>query len=314
MSIDGQQDMDRDIDTDHNSSLVDAPKPFGGDSVPNADAILRSSDLVDFHVHKLVLSIASPFFQSMFTLPQSQIDAATATEGLPIIPVAESASTLMVLLLACYPGSIPKISSVDELRLALHAAHKYEMSFFDSLSDVGTIIDAVKANPLVIYTTACRLGLQRISDISVREILKQTSCLDRRAGELRDVSGLQYYDLLQYHRDCCAAAVRVTWSTTWFKGIDGLLARDLPYSCPKCWTWGAEAVWRAPEWLWTYLSRARSVLEKEPSGEAVARVSAPFEPPKCHHHENHYQSYAGLGEFSRLLAAEVERVVLEVSS
>lgn len=126
------------------------------------------------------------------------------------------------------------------------------------------------------------------------------------------MSGLHYYELLQYYRDCCAAAVRVTWSTTWFRKIDGLVVKDRPYSCEHCWIWGAEAVWRGPEWLWTYLAQAREVLEKEPTGEAVRKIPIPFDRAKCGHHAAHYKSYAGLGNFSYLLA-EVERVVHGVS-
>ena len=34
-----------------------------------ADIILRSSDNIDFHVFKLFLSLASPFFEDMFNIP-----------------------------------------------------------------------------------------------------------------------------------------------------------------------------------------------------------------------------------------------------
>ncbi|KAI0255963.1 hypothetical protein BJV78DRAFT_1113987, partial [Lactifluus subvellereus] len=36
----------------------------------DADIILRSSDQVNFHVYKVILSVASPFFKDMFSLPQ----------------------------------------------------------------------------------------------------------------------------------------------------------------------------------------------------------------------------------------------------
>jgi BTB/POZ domain len=35
-----------------------------------SDVILRSSDHVDFYVYKIVLSLVSPFFEDMFSLPQ----------------------------------------------------------------------------------------------------------------------------------------------------------------------------------------------------------------------------------------------------
>ncbi|KAF8273062.1 hypothetical protein EI94DRAFT_1564704 [Lactarius quietus] len=36
----------------------------------DADIILRSSDQVDFHVYRVLLSKSSPFFKSIFSLPQ----------------------------------------------------------------------------------------------------------------------------------------------------------------------------------------------------------------------------------------------------
>ena len=36
----------------------------------NADIILRTSDLVDFHVFSQILIAASPFFEGMFDVPQ----------------------------------------------------------------------------------------------------------------------------------------------------------------------------------------------------------------------------------------------------
>ena len=40
-----------------------AASPF---DKPSADVILRTSDFVDFYVHKVVLSLASAFFEDMF--------------------------------------------------------------------------------------------------------------------------------------------------------------------------------------------------------------------------------------------------------
>ncbi|KAJ7627871.1 hypothetical protein B0H17DRAFT_901672, partial [Mycena rosella] len=56
---------------------------------PNADAILRSSDDIDFHVHRIVLSLASPFFRQMLSLPQAETEPSVA-----ILPVSESALVL----------------------------------------------------------------------------------------------------------------------------------------------------------------------------------------------------------------------------
>jgi len=43
-----------------------APYDF---NAPDADTVLRSSDGEEFRVHRIILSLASPVFQGMFTLP-----------------------------------------------------------------------------------------------------------------------------------------------------------------------------------------------------------------------------------------------------
>lgn len=48
------------------ADVQDAASPFDD---RNADVIFRSSDDIDFHVHKSILSFASPFFHDLFTLP-----------------------------------------------------------------------------------------------------------------------------------------------------------------------------------------------------------------------------------------------------
>lgn len=51
--------------------LTIASPPFDD---PEADIILRSSDNVDFHVYKFLLSLVSPVFKSMFALPQISLE------------------------------------------------------------------------------------------------------------------------------------------------------------------------------------------------------------------------------------------------
>ncbi|KAI6016058.1 hypothetical protein PISMIDRAFT_17780 [Pisolithus microcarpus 441] len=62
---------------------------------------------VDFHVFKLFLSLASPFFETLFDLPQPS-EAANADmeikDGLPVIPVSDGSKTLDLLLRFYYPA------------------------------------------------------------------------------------------------------------------------------------------------------------------------------------------------------------------
>lgn len=74
------------------------PRDF--DSSPTADIILRSGGpkLVEFRAHRTILSIASPVFETMFSLPQPAAD-----KSLPVCDLSEDANTLDALLRLIYP-------------------------------------------------------------------------------------------------------------------------------------------------------------------------------------------------------------------
>ena len=73
-------------------------EPF---DVPDANLIIRSSDLVDFRVHKPVLAMTSPFFKDLLSLPQPS-DSETV-DGLPVVRLPESSELLNSLVTMLYP-------------------------------------------------------------------------------------------------------------------------------------------------------------------------------------------------------------------
>src|ERR1700735_106632 len=86
-------------------AITDADVPF---NKVKADVILRSADNVDLRFFKLLLSLASSFFDDMFTLPQAPKghDSNERKDGLPVVQVTEEKKTLEMLLLMCYPMSV----------------------------------------------------------------------------------------------------------------------------------------------------------------------------------------------------------------
>lgn len=128
-----------------------AQAPFDDES---ADTILQSSDGVDFHVFRIVLSLASPFFKDLFSLRQPHNN-----EDTPIIPVPESSSTLDYLLRICYPIPDPTITNVQDIGGVLEAALKYEMEQA-TLMTKKVLREAIKIDPLEVFAVACRLNLE----------------------------------------------------------------------------------------------------------------------------------------------------------
>jgi BTB/POZ domain len=69
--------------------------------VPDANLIIRSSDLVNFRVHKPVLAMASPVFKDLLSLPQPP--DGESVDGLPVVQLSEDSDLLKTLVSMLYP-------------------------------------------------------------------------------------------------------------------------------------------------------------------------------------------------------------------
>jgi hypothetical protein len=69
--------------------------------VPDANIIIRSSDFVDFRVHKSVLVMTSPFFKDLLSL--SQPSDSETVDGLPVVQLSEDSELLNSLVSLLYP-------------------------------------------------------------------------------------------------------------------------------------------------------------------------------------------------------------------
>ncbi|KAH9913555.1 uncharacterized protein BXZ73DRAFT_81884 [Epithele typhae] len=92
---------------------------------PSTDIVLRSSDDVEFHVHRLILSLASVVFTDILSLPQDP--QSKHVDGKPTVDLLEDGNTLRHLLLYCYPTPKPRLEHPNEIIPVLKAAFKYEM-------------------------------------------------------------------------------------------------------------------------------------------------------------------------------------------
>ena len=69
--------------------------------VPDANLIVRSSDFVDFRVHKPVLAMASSVFKDLFTLPQPS--DSESDDDFPVDKLPEDSELLHSLFSIIYP-------------------------------------------------------------------------------------------------------------------------------------------------------------------------------------------------------------------
>ncbi|EIW79744.1 hypothetical protein CONPUDRAFT_74098 [Coniophora puteana RWD-64-598 SS2] len=182
----------------------------------DADIVLRTSDNVDFHVFKAILSLASPVFKDMFTIPQPPSSS-------DVVSISENSIITRKLLLFCYPGPNPPISHVEEACLLMKAANKYDIAF------VSEAVEAhITSSPLSgeedfkLYCLACHNGWESLAQIAALRTLNIPSFGDptvlHNPADLELITAAAYQRLLVYHAKCREVAKNVglghlTWAS-----------------------------------------------------------------------------------------------------
>lgn len=130
--------------------------PFHGSA--SSDVVLRTSDKVDFHVHKVILTLASPFFETMFTLPQPRTEIVAPK---PIVDITETSTTIDTILRMCYP-TVPKgMAEIAHIVDVLVAALKYEMAhvLVAARAAFREVVQSIHwRDPLRAWALACARG------------------------------------------------------------------------------------------------------------------------------------------------------------
>ncbi|KZT07324.1 uncharacterized protein LAESUDRAFT_758738 [Laetiporus sulphureus 93-53] len=250
--------------------LTDAPAPFNKST---ADVVLRSKDMMDFHVRKAILIEASAFFEDMFRLPQVT-EGESAGSGwsdkkynLPIIPMEEDNETLDRLLRLCYPISPPDLDDVNQLSSVLKAARKYLMD------DVVQMVciqmrKLAKTVPLRVYALALQFGLEEEARFAAKCSLA-IPLRDKYVPELEDITGGAYYRILDYHEKCSAAAACLSSDYSWVRNLNpkyiwfGRTSHGV--DCALEW----DGIGNIRAWWKNSLPMLKAVTDSTPSGEAI---------------------------------------------
>ena len=151
--------------------------PKGGNfNAPDADIILRAPGPPkrDFRVHKLILSLASPVFKGMFSLPQPTSDSSReSVAGIEVVEVTDPTGALDIILRMIYPSFTPPSLDgdfdFDTLVECLVIADKYEIGRAGSqLRDA--LARACPTRPLRVYAVAARFGFTKLRDFASHRI------------------------------------------------------------------------------------------------------------------------------------------------
>jgi len=232
----------------------------GSFDYPDADIVLRSCspNAVDFHVHRCILSAASPFFQQMFTLPQPP--TGEDCEPIPILEVSEPSQTIAKLLQFVYPVVNPPLDTLDELVEVLGAASKYDMPVvLECLRKQLVEPRFVKEFPLRVYAIATRYDLDEEARVASRHTLS-INILDCPLSEdLKYITAFSYHRLLNLHRRRAQSAQE-------------LLKIHDNVKCMMC-NGTHYGPFLAPRWWQDFSDRAKQELSMRPTSDVIFSMS-----------------------------------------
>ncbi|KAJ7177216.1 hypothetical protein C8R43DRAFT_827497, partial [Mycena crocata] len=132
-----------------------------------SDFILRSSDSVDFHVHRDMLRLLSDVFDGMFSLPAT--DQEPQRDGKIVLVVPEPANVLYRLLSFAHPAPSVRqytltLADLDEIVAVHNAARKYQFlrgqKLLEEVLDDRALLDA---QPYRLYAIAQVCGLPALA-------------------------------------------------------------------------------------------------------------------------------------------------------
>jgi BTB/POZ domain len=130
--------------------------PLSPLSYDDGDVILRAGN-TDFKVHIFLLRLSSPFFKSMFSLPQPKL----GNSEIPVIPMDEDATHLDFVLRTIYPGKRPQATSIEQAQQIFEIADKLEVEcVFEAVRISLTQLLAAEPDPLRSWAIAVRYGLE----------------------------------------------------------------------------------------------------------------------------------------------------------
>lgn len=137
-----------------------------------ADLILRSSDEVPVHfrVFKNILSLASPIFADMFSIPSPPPPNPSEklhddSEG-HVVPLSENSTTLDFALRHIYPVQrTPKEDPLQGASIIAEFSRKYQVEAALDQFAIGYLRDGIEEDPVGVYAIAVTYGYDEIGQM-----------------------------------------------------------------------------------------------------------------------------------------------------
>lgn len=249
-----------------------------------ADVILRSADGVEFRVFKLFLSLASPFFETLFGLPQAP-NGATDQEmkdDLAVIAMSEDSKTLDSFLRFCYPSTLaddPSLENLTDILSVFATARKYSLDLIEKkVCQALANPKVLETEPIRCFAIARNARLTHETITAARHTLRQP-LIPAQFSEIGLITASELLALLTYHKNCSIAVQPLTkdlkWLTDHYGSYNGCVWLFGPYYNGSCGCgqvtdnrfspWGMHTV----TWWATYMQELSELLMDRPSGDTV---------------------------------------------
>ena len=182
--------------------MSSSPYIFEG---PEPDVILRaylqvgSDEVKDFHVHKLILSIASVVFRDTFSIPQPR-STSSDPATLDVVQVTELPQVIEVFLRLVYPVDPPVIEDLQLLDDLFRFADKYIASgVTNKLKNVLVSPPFLHKDPIGVFAIACRSNLEEEAELAVSRTFSLNLITSVTPVHLQSMTAQTYHRLLTKH-------------------------------------------------------------------------------------------------------------------
>ena len=203
------------------TTMSSSPYTF---DAPDADVIVRaplqqgSEELKDFHVHKVILSVASTLFCDMFSIPQPP-QPVESDATLPTVKITESAGVFETFLRLIYPIEPPVIDSLQLVDHLLQLAGKYMATgVHTKLKRILMSPSFLEADPISVYAIACRANLDEEATLTIPHTFETDLVQDIPRDKLRMMTVESYHRLLVEHSLRRDRLVKVFYEVYKFQG------------------------------------------------------------------------------------------------
>jgi hypothetical protein len=203
-----------------------------------ANLILRSSDEVPVHfrVFKNILSLASPVFADMFSIPSPSPPPEKLHDEVQVVPLSEHSTALDIALRHIYP--VQRTPNADPLHCASILAEfsrKYQVEALYQFI-IGYLKDGIEDDPVGVYAIAVTYGYNDVGADAARLCLDLPFC-DLQSSYMRYATAEHISELFKYHVACGqVASALASTKRSWFSllSLGGILTPQRGKNCRSC--------------------------------------------------------------------------------